>query len=150
MKRNLWPYAIIAYFVVFIGAMATWIVFAVRNDHQLVRKDYYEQELKFQNDLDGQNRAAEVKVGVDYDSQEQTITLDLPNQADKGAIYFYRPSNAKLDRELVLDLENGKQTVNVRGFEEGLWKVRVVWTADGIEYRHNATLIFSPTKLSSL
>jgi hypothetical protein len=150
MKRNPWPYAIIFYFIVFITAIATWITFAVRNDHELVRKDYYEQELKFQADIDGQARAATTQVSVDYDSATQRVTVSLPAGAAKGAIYFYRPSNAKLDRQIELAIDKGSQSVDVTRFESGLWKVRLIWTTDGVEYRHNATLVLAPTKLSSL
>lgn len=150
MTRNPWPYAIILYFVVFVSAIATWITFAVRNDHELVRKDYYEQELKFQADIDGQARAATTQVSVDYDSSRQRVIISLPAAAPKGAIYFYRPSNAKLDRQIALAVDKGQQTVDVTRFESGLWKVRLIWTAGGVEYRHNATLVLAPTKLSSL
>lgn len=150
MKRNLWPYAIILYFVVFITAMTVWIIFAVRNDHELVRKDYYEQELKFQSDLDGQSRAASSNVSVQYDSTRQIITVSLPVSDAKGSIYFYRPSDAKLDREIALALDFNSQAVDVRAFEHGLWKLRLVWTADGLEYRHNATVVLAPAKLTSL
>lgn len=148
MKRNPWPYAIIAYFVVFIAAIAVWIAFAVRHDHELVRKDYYEQEIKFQTEIDGRSRAATVDVEVSYDSTKQLVTVALPAQPSSGSIYFYRPSDAKADREIMLALKNGAQTIDVRGFESGLWQVRVNWMNDGAEYRHNCTLVFEPTKLS--
>lgn len=150
MKRNPWPYAIILYFVVFIAAIAVWITFAIRHDQELVRKDYYEQDLKFQADLEGQARAATTQVSVDYDSSKQRVTISLPATAAEGAIYFYRPSNAKLDRQIELALNNGSQCVDVRRFESGLWRVRLIWTADGVEYRHNAALVLAPTNLSSL
>jgi nitrogen fixation protein FixH len=150
MKCNPWPYAITAYFVIFIAAVTIWITFAVRNDQQLVRRDYYEQELKFQTDIDGQSRAASVNVYVDYDATKQTITLALPQVATAASVYFYRPSNAKLDREIKLALTNGAQAIDVAKFESGLWKLRVQWIADGAEFRHNATVVLAPTKISSL
>ena len=150
MKRNPWPYAIVAYFIIFIAAIAVWISFDLRNDQQLVRKDYYEQELKFQTDIDGQSRAANVNVSVNYDSTKQTVTVALPAPTATASIYFYRPSNAKLDREITLALNNGSQSIDVGAFESGLWKIRVTWTAEGAEFRHNTTIVLAPTKLSSL
>jgi hypothetical protein len=141
MKRNPWPYAIVAYFVIFITAMTIWIVFAVRNDQQLVRKDYYEQELKFQKDIDGQNRAANVNVFVNYDAAKQTVTVTLPGAAATGSIYFYRPSNAKLDCEFTLALKNGAQPIDVANFQSGLWKIRLHWTANSAEFRYDKSLV---------
>jgi nitrogen fixation protein FixH len=148
MKRNPWPYAIVLYFVVFIAAIVAWITFAVRNEHELVRSDYYEQEIKFQKDIDGQSRAAGVNIDVSYDSTQQSVTISLPAQADSGSIYFYRPSDAKADREIALALKGGSQKVDVRDFKDGLWKIRVTWMQAGAEYRHNSTLVFTPTTIS--
>jgi nitrogen fixation protein FixH len=148
MKVNPWPYAIALYFAIFIGAIAIWITFAVRHDDQLVRSDYYEQELKYQTDIDGQSRGARADVNVSYDSTRQLVTIALPAPVTSGSIYFYRPSDAKADRQITLDLKDGAQKVDVRNFENGLWKVRVTWIKDGAEYRHNATLVFAPTEIS--
>jgi len=139
MKRNLWPHAIALYFVVFVSAMATWIVFAVRNDHQLVRKDYYEQELKYQNELESFDRAAGA-VLVGYDPITRLVTVQLPEDAT-GTIDFYRPSDVRLDRQLPLSTKGGIQQINVREFDPGLWKVRLTWTAGGAEFRYDQKLV---------
>jgi nitrogen fixation protein FixH len=148
MKRNPWPYAIVLYFVVFIAAIVAWIAFAVRNEHELVRSDYYEQEIKFQKDIDGQSRAAGVNIDVSYNSTQQSVTISLPTPADSGSIYFYRPSDAKADCQIALALKDGSQTIDVRDFKDGLWKIRFIWTQAGVEYRHNCSLVFAPTTIS--
>jgi hypothetical protein len=138
-KRSLWPYAIILYFVIFITAMTAWIVFAVRNDQQLVRADYYEQELKFQNEIDRSARTAGLDVKLAYDSTKGTLAIQLPTAPSTGVIYFYRPANAKLDREISLSKEAAQQ-IDLRAFERGLWKIRLSWTANGSEYRRDEKL----------
>src|ERR1044071_6797565 len=148
MKLNPWPYAIALYFAIFIGAIAVWITFAVRHDDQLVRSDYYEQELKYQTDIDGQSRGARADVNVSYDSTRQLVTIALPAPVASGSIYFYRPSDPQADRELPLALKDGAQRAAARNFEHGLWKVRVTWIKDISEHRHNATLVFAPTEIS--
>jgi nitrogen fixation protein FixH len=150
MKRNLWPLAILLYFVVFISALVVWIVFATHNDPQLVRKDYYEQELSFQRQIDGERRASTVDLKLEYDNSTQSLAVSLPSEATKASLYLYRPSNAKLDREFALSLADGGDKIDVRGLEAGLWKVRLTWTAGGLEYLRETTIIFAPTKLSSL
>src|SRR4051794_34320246 len=119
MKRNPWPYAIILYFIVFIGAVATWIVFAARHDHELVRKDYYDQEMKFQSELDNQSRAASLNVKISYIAADQFVRIDLLSQASTGTVYFYRAAHAKLDREFPLVLKDAVQLIDVHDFERG-------------------------------
>ena len=89
MKHNPWPFAIIAYFVLFITAMISSIVFAVRNDQELVRKDYYEQELKFQNEIDSSTRAAAVPFRMDYQPAGQKLDIALPPDSRNAAVHFF-------------------------------------------------------------
>jgi hypothetical protein len=141
MKRNPWPYAIILYFVVFIAALATWIVFAVHQDQELVRKDYYEQELKYQSEIERSARGNAANVRVSYDPSTQTLALALPRESSAGKLFFYRPSDSKLDREIPLRLSDGGQTLDVREFQSGLWKLHVTWSAGGAEFSYNEALV---------
>lgn len=150
MKRNFWPYAIVLYFIVFIGAIAAWIVFATHNDQELVRKDYYDQEILFQKEIDNRARAAALNVKISYDAIEQSVRIDLPSQVSQGTVYFYRAAHAKLDREFPLVLNDGVQSIDVRNFERGLWKVRLHWLAEGVEFRHDQSLVFASKTLSAL
>lgn len=150
MKRNFWPYAIILYFAIFITGVVVWITFATRNDQQLVRADYYEQELKYQTELDGRSRALNADVTVAYDATAQRVTVGLPGNVKKASAYFYRPSNAKLDRELTLALDAGSDKIDVRDFQSGLWKLRLTWMAAGVEYRRETVVVLEPSKSTSL
>jgi hypothetical protein len=78
--RNLWPYAIVAWFVIFGAAMAAWITVAVRQDMDLVRPDYYEEEVRFQRQLDRANRTAAIQnqVALYYDATKREVALRLP------------------------------------------------------------------------
>ena len=148
IRTNPWPYAIIGWFLLFGSAMAAWVVVAVRNDPELVRPDYYEQEIAYQKQIDRLNRTASVRgeVSVAYDYSRNQVTLQLPpthlSTQLKGQIHFYRPSNAKLDFDLPLDLNPaGAQRVSTSKLQAGLWKVRVSWTSGGQEYFHDQSLV---------
>jgi hypothetical protein len=138
--RNPWPVAIAAYFVVFITFLASFIVFAMRQHADLVRADYYEEELRFQQQLDRvqHTREAGGPLSVAYDARRQCITLALPStgaaQAE-GRIHLYRPSDARLDQQVPLGLDSsGTQRLDASKLERGLWKVRVEWSLDGKDY----------------
>ena len=140
-KRNPWPYAIVAYFIVFASAIAAWITFAVRQNMDLVRKDYYEEEIRYQQQIDRQNRTQAIRseVNVSYDGTQQAITLTLPathaRQQARGTIQLYRPSDASLDRTMQLAVNaEGAQRLDAKSLRPGLWKVRVQWTAAGQDY----------------
>jgi hypothetical protein len=148
IRTNPWPYAIIGWFLLFGSGMAAWVVVAVRNDPELVRADYYEQEIAYQKQIDRLNRTAAVRgeVSVFYESAQQQIALRLPaahlGNKSIGTVRFYRPSNAKLDFELPLALDaTGAQRIPTDKLQGGLWKVRVQWTSGGQEFFHDQSVV---------
>jgi nitrogen fixation protein FixH len=151
---NPWPAAIIAFFSLAITGMVTFVIFAARNQMELVRPDYYEEEIRFQQQLDRLNRTQAVKgrMRVAYDWKEKRVTLALPpahaNRATSGRVYFYRPSNAQLDQQVPLAInDQGIQHLDVRSFRAGLWKMRVYWTADQHEYFLDETIVLPPDRI---
>ncbi len=147
---NPWPWAIILSFVVFIGGTVGLVVMACAQKSDLVSPKYYEQELKFQTQLDRVNRAARLGAGVSivYDPARQLITISVPaNHSHRelsGKIEFYRPSAAGLDRHFPLMVDaGGKQSFAAGGLQPGLWQIRVSWTVDGQDYAMEQKLVIT-------
>jgi len=139
-SRNLWPASIVGFFVIAIIFLATFVAWAVRQREDLVSADYYEREVRYQQQLDSMNRSQAIaaQVVVTFNPAQQAIILTLPRDQRSGAtgsVHLYRPSDARLDREVPLAVDaNGIQRVNAKTLEGGLWKVRVKWNSNGQEY----------------
>ena len=138
---NPWPVAIIATFVVFFAGTVGLVVMAAHQRVDLVSKDYYEQEIRYQQRLDQVSRTRVVRsqVHVSYDALARGIRITLPaDHAQRravGNVRLYRPSEASLDREAKLELDpQGIQTVNAANLSPGLWKVRIQWKVEGQDY----------------
>lgn len=138
--RNLWPTAITGFFIIAITFIVTFITWAVRQREDLVSPDYYEREVRYQTQLDSMNRSQGLaaKTVVTFEPKQQEIIITLP-EAQKsgttGSIHLYRPSDARLDRELPLALTaDGTQRLDAKPLRDGLWKVRVKWSANGQDY----------------
>jgi len=149
-RRNPWPYAIIAWFIIFGGAMAAWVVVAVRQDPDLVRSDYYEQEITYQQQIDRLNRTSALRgeLSLAYNAARHQVSFQLPAahrlELVKGTIHFYRPSDAKLDFDVPLSVDaNGNQRVNTEKLRDGLWKVRVQWSAGEDEYFFDQSVVLA-------
>ncbi len=147
IHRNPWPYAIIGWFLIFGSTMAAWVVVAVRQDPDLVRSDYYEHEIRYQNQIDRMNRTAAMhgQVSIAYEAATRQIALRLPAahlaQQPVGHVQLYRPSDARLDFEVPLALdEDGSQKVSAAKLRAGLWKVRILWTAGGQDYFYDQSV----------
>lgn len=139
-RRNLWPASIIGFFIVAILFIVTFITWAVHQREDLVSADYYEREVRFQSQLDSMNRsqAFATQSVVTFEPAQQTIIITLPAAQTWGAtgnIHLYRPSDARLDREVPLALNaEGIQRLDSKKLPAGLWKVRVQWSAGGQKY----------------
>jgi Predicted integral membrane protein linked to a cation pump len=147
-KRNLWPYGIILTFVLFISGTIALIVIACRNDSDLVSSNYYEEEIRFQNQIDRMQRGQELgdEAGVAYNGEQQKIVVTVPaghvQGATQGRIHLYRPSAAGLDRNIELKPDaNGTQSIDAAQLQPGLWKVKVYWTANGSDYRVDGKVV---------
>src|SRR6266568_4742844 len=78
--RNFWPYGVIFAFALFITGTVGLVVLACSQKMDLVSSDYYEEEIKFQNQLDQleRTRAVSTNAYVIYDAATQSIRIVLP------------------------------------------------------------------------
>jgi nitrogen fixation protein FixH len=137
---NPWPVSIIAFFTVAIIGCGTFIAFCSRHPADLVAVDYYEQEIRYQGQIDGlQNaRQGSQTAIVTYNAKAKLISVSLPHDplhSTTGKVQLYRPSALNLDRQFTLELSpSGVQTIDASALLPGLWKVRVSWTAGQQNY----------------
>jgi hypothetical protein len=150
-SRNLWPLGIITAVALFIAGTVGLIVMACSQKVDLVRADYYEQELKFQGQIDRVARTGLTasQASIAYDASGKYITVSLPaDQARRevsGSIELYRPSAAGMDRAVRLEPDaNGIQRLDARGLASGLWRVRVSWTAEAQSYYLEQKVVVGP------
>jgi len=153
-KRSPWPYAIVAYFIIFAGAIAVWIVYAVNQKVDLVRDDYYEEEIRFQERLNRLNHTEAIRdrVSIAYNPSDQVIAIKLPLthvlRDGIGEIRLYRPSDARLDLRYQLSVDtNGIQRIDATHLRAGLWKAGVSWKGAGQDYLFEQALVLGPSRL---
>jgi len=146
-----WPYAVVGAMVLFMSYIAMFVYRAMNLEVDLVSKNYYEQEIKFQDHIDKVERTvAAGNVAINYNPEAQNILLQLPEsfkgQRINGKINLFRPSDGKLDQELPLQLGRDlSQLLETADLKKGLWKVRVSFTA-GTEtyYAEQAIQVVKP------
>jgi len=136
---NPWPIGIVVFFVLLACGLATVVGISVTHRETMVNPNYYEQELKFQNQIDSAARAKKAGARVQLNAPAGQFLVMVPAQQLtaklSGTIEFYRPSAAELDREYPLAPgADGTQPVDVSKFAAGPWEVRVKWSAGGQDY----------------
>ena len=152
-RLNPWPVAIIAYFIVFTAGIVAYIIFSLGQRMDLVRHDYYDEEIRYQEQINrlGRTGTFATELAATYDSTQAAIAVTIPGshaQAARGTIRLYRPADARLDRELPLTVDaQGRQRVDARNLASGLWKVRVQWNVAGEEYFFDRTLVIGDNRI---
>jgi len=137
--RNLWPYGLILTFVLFFCGMAAVVFIAATHRETMVSENYYEQELKFQELIDGSARAKKSGAEIFRDPASGNVVIAVPAvqlaQKFSGTIELYRPSEPKLDQVLPLTPRaDGRQTLDGSRLAAGPWLVRAKWNAGGENY----------------
>ncbi|MEM6524493.1 MAG: FixH family protein [Bacteroidota bacterium] len=144
MNMN-WGTRIVVTFIAFVGVIITMVVISMKQDIHLVAKDYYVQELAYQDQMDrisNSNELNELKPLVNYDAVNKRITLSTPDGKNlDGTIYFFRPSDARLDKKYTIQLVNGKQVFSSDDLDKGLWRVKVNWKDQDKEFYTEKVLI---------
>jgi hypothetical protein len=139
-RWNPWPVSIIAFFSIAILGCVTFVIFCNRHPADLVMSDYYEQEVRYQKQIDSKQRAQQLLqvATVQYDPARRVIMISLPPAQAEGAagtIQLYRPSAAGLDRTFKLATDRkGMQSLDGSNLAPGLWKARLLWSNAGKEY----------------
>jgi len=138
-KFNPWPYGIIVFFGLLFCGMATIVTIAATHCESMVSENYYEQELKFQDQIDAAARAQKSGASIVADAAGGNIVITVPTaqlaQKFSGTIELYRPSEPKLDQAMPLTPRaDGTQTLEGSKLTGGLWLVRVRWNAVGQNY----------------
>jgi nitrogen fixation protein FixH len=140
-RWNPWPVSIITFFSIAILGCGTFIAFCSRHPADLITPNYYEEEVRYQGQIDRLTHTQQQAslAAASYDCTTKQITISLPEEQShgncSGRIQLYRPSAANLDRQVKLNLDSrGRQSIDGSSLVPGLWKVRVTWTVDDHDY----------------
>ncbi len=140
-----WGTKITLSFVAFVAVIITLVVISMRQDISLVARDYYVQEIAYQDQIDrirNNEELGELKTEVVYDRSAGKIVLKAPGaEALEGTVYFFRPSDATLDKKYSIRIRDGRQVFAASDFQKGLWRVKVSWQVDEKEFYTEKVLI---------
>lgn len=142
MKKpiNLWPYGIVLTFLIFCSFMIGFAVYSTKSKTELVAEDYYDQEIQYQQVIDGKNRMAGLSSSLELVRHAEQLVVKLPtelHQADSGHIRFYRPSNENFDyRADWAAFENGQLTIPADQFVAGPYQLVLQLYLAGDLYFH--------------
>jgi hypothetical protein len=135
-----WGHKIAATYLVFVAGMVFLVFKANSEKFDLVTKDYYGAELKYQEVIDQAANATALSSPVIVEKKGSELTIRFPSEmnAKKKEIdfYLYCPADEKKDfrKSLVVDEVEFKQVLP-NGFS-GLYELKLTWLTGGKKYYH--------------
>lgn len=134
-----WGYRIAIGFTTFCLITIGVTVYLMMQKVDIVTDNYYEKELKYQEQLDKVARTRALKETMEITNTGKELIIKFPNVPDKNQnkdfISLYRPSDNTKDVKIpVLTDSSRTQIVSVERIARGYWKVQINWTSGGSEY----------------
>lgn len=148
MKIN-WGTAIVIAFICFIAFIMYFVISMSINkkyEHDLVVEDYYQQELKFQSDIDKEKHAKTLATNVKFQKTKEGLVIRFPEDLDsntiKGKVFLYRPSNKKLDFEIPISLSKHNLLIPDNRLLDGRWNIKIDWTHSEEAYLYKTEIVY--------
>ena len=138
-----WGWGIAIFYGLFLVVAIGSAIFTSTLDYFLVSDDYYQEGIEYQDQIDKVRRTSELGESVIwfYNPNSQIVQFKYPENLSSGKVVFYRPSNSNLDRFVKIEKDNNnQQSVNVRNWQKGFWKIKVDWELKNEMYYNEGSI----------
>jgi hypothetical protein len=136
-----WIVTAFIFFGLFIG---TLVFISMREDVNLVTKNYYQEELKHQDKINRQVNANQLPEQPQISFTDNSVKVVFPyfSSIEKGQLHVMRPSDEKLDQTFELTAMQGdSQLFELKKWERGLYRVSLTWSMDGKDYYFEKVMV---------
>jgi hypothetical protein len=140
-----WGYKIAGAYIIFVAGMVFLVIKANSKKFDLVTKDYYGEELKYQQVIDQAANVTALSSSIEVEKKGNELVIRFPaemrNVKKEIEFYLYCPADAKKDfkKYLVVNEMGFKQ--EVPGGSYGLYELRLTWMADSKKYYYEKKII---------
>jgi nitrogen fixation protein FixH len=134
-----WGNKLVIVFICFVSLIGFMVYNCFKVPVNLVSKEYYKDELAYQDVIDGKNRLTALGSDVTLSEQENVIMLQLPAemiaQSVTGNVWFYCPTRATQDLKIPLQTDvNGRQFIDRDSLMPGNYQVKIDWKSGADNY----------------
>jgi hypothetical protein len=140
-----WGYKIVFAYVGFVLIIVAMVFVSMRQEVDLVSKDYYAKELKYQQDIDQIQNAANLRSELDAKIVADSLIVQFPVEHQKtllhGTMEMYMPSDASADFVKEFSTANGEFKFPISNFKKGMFKLKVVWNVGTASFQAQEVLV---------
>ena len=133
-------------YIAFVAGMGFLVFKASSQKFDLVTKDYYDQELKYQQVIDQAANSSRLSAPVTVDRKEGEIKISFPdemkNKKKTVDFYLYYAADAKKDFRKSFELNENVLAQALPVGMKGMYELKLTWEAEGVEYYFEQKLFF--------
>jgi hypothetical protein len=127
---------IVVAFVLFAAFIGTLVVVCVRQDVSLVSRDYYRQELAYQNQIQRLNNTAALleKPVIKVIDRTLQIEFNQSEEVEAAELMLFCPSNEKMDRNFHLTSNQRTHVFALEELQKGMYRAKLQWKMNEKEF----------------
>ncbi len=137
MKFN-WGTGILIFLILFLLACAVFITFAMRQDVNLVHKDYYEKGVDYTDQMNVNARSFSLTDSIQILLKDDHLQVDfeksIVSKLDSGRVLLYRPSSSKMDITFPMIFTENSLNINRYNLVSGRYIIKLSWYSEGLKY----------------
>jgi hypothetical protein len=122
----------------FVALILTLVFMSFSQKVELVSKDYYAQEIAFQDKINSINNEKSLNGSIyhEINGKEIILTIDstLLSNDFEGTVVFFRPSDSSKDVKLKMNFNNYTQIINGSSLIHGAYKLQLTWVTKHTKY----------------
>ncbi len=146
MKKFNWGHGLVLSFILFAIGTFIMVYIAMTTKVDLVTEDYYEKELRYQQQIDIMTNTNNLDEKVSVSFSDDTIMVLYPKIGEwdsyRGIVSLFRPSDKSKDISVEVSLDSlYRQSIHSGKLVAGLWRMKIAWIVDGKEYYYEQPLI---------
>lgn len=140
-----WGKGIAFSLAIFMGLMVFMVYKAVNQRFDLVAKDYYADEIAYQQVMDKEQNVRALVGKIDIRNTAEGLKIIFPNDFEgkliEGTVVLYRPSDERMDKVFDIKLESLEYLIPAEELRSGKWEVKLDWTVEGKAYYFKEQII---------
>ncbi len=137
MKFN-WGTGILIFLILFLLAAAAFMVFAFKQDVNLVYKNYYEKGVDYTEQMNVNSRSVSYYNSLQTHLDDEFLVVDFEESLalaiDSGSVVLFRPSSSKLDLKFPLILWDSRVKIPKDNLVSGRYILKLFWYSEGLKY----------------
>jgi len=133
-----WGYKLMFVFIAFAGLMATLVYKSTQTKYELVSKDYYKDELKYQDRIDAKYEASkisDVSILIEKDSILIKFPKELITSKLAGDFWFYCKTDETKDKHINFSRNAlNNYSLPISTVKKGSYQIKINYKANNTQY----------------